>query len=354
MIRALVVALFVLLAMQVRPATVSEAGNQQLSLDMQCSSQGVSVFFSWTGASPDASEQWVDLSLHNNGWQQGTFLGAGPLAPSAASHTWDGLISNAVHFVRINQLLPNGAWDSSATFYFQTIDCPGGGGSGDSSRAALRGLFDMTGRHDGTPLGVPASFSWHSGPEIHAARPPSGWDAMLGWGQVFSDAGQPRPPGNLRIQIAGITVYGLVGGSWTVLQESNSFGGGYFSPSYNGGAISATTRPESSGGISVLPHAGRPYHFYPSRIAIPSGLAGVVVAVEARLILEDPGGPDTRPEARLMMGAGLDWHGGLAGNTKTRGACIGPLIWLTSEFQTFTCHTFSDPGVLESNPPPIQ
>jgi hypothetical protein len=357
MIRALFLAFVAAFAIQ-SGAPTTEAGNQQLSVEQQCSAQGVTAFFSWTGVSPDATEQWVDLSLHHNGWQGGTYLGWGPLAPSTTALTWDGLVPNAIHYVRTNQQLPNGAWDSSATFYFQTMDCAGGGGSAAAASSepssTSRSLFDMSGRHDGTPLGVPGNFSWQAGPEIQAARPPAGWNAMLAWGQVYPDANQPRPPANLRIQVAGVTVYGLVGGTWTVLQESHRFGGGHFSPTYSGGAIRAITRPESTGGISVLPHPGRPYHFYPSsRVVIPAGLTGVVVAVQARLILDDPNGPDTRPQAKLMLGAGLDWFGGLAGNTKTRGACVGRMTWLTSEFQTFVCHTFSSPGVLEANPPPL-
>ena len=66
----------------------------------------------------------MDLSLFNNGWQAGTFLGAGPFASAANSFTWDGLVPNTVHYARVNQQLAAGNWDPSATFTFTTIACP--------------------------------------------------------------------------------------------------------------------------------------------------------------------------------------------------------------------------------------
>jgi hypothetical protein len=152
-----------------------------------------------------------------------------------------------------------------------------------------------------------------------------------------------------------MTVYGLVNGQWQTLQNVHLVGGSYYHASYAGGAIQAVERNEAGGGVSVTPYPGRPYHFFPSsRVQVPAGLEGVVVAISARLILDNPAGPDTRPEARLMLGAGLDWFKGLAGNTSARGACVGPMIWLTSEYQTFVCHTFRNAGVLQANPPPLQ
>src|SRR5690606_28486958 len=112
------------------------------------------------------------------------------------------------------QRMPNGAFDPSATYYFQTADCPAGAPvapAGPASGAA-RGLLDMIGMHDGSPLGVPQNFDWRAGPVIHAALPPAGWKGLLGWGQVYSDVSQPVPPQNLRIQVGGMTIYGLVNG----------------------------------------------------------------------------------------------------------------------------------------------
>ena len=102
----------------------SQAATNQLYTLQTCLPDGsVRVDFSWQGNDPTANQQWLDLSLFNNTWEWGTFLGAGPLPASQKALRWDGLIPNATHYVRVNQLLANGVWDPSPTFIVQTRDC---------------------------------------------------------------------------------------------------------------------------------------------------------------------------------------------------------------------------------------
>jgi len=74
----------------------------------------------WTPG--DAGEQWADLSLFNNNFAPGTFIGLGPLASGNPAVVWDGLIEATTHFVRINTLTPLG-WRASPTSGFTTIKC---------------------------------------------------------------------------------------------------------------------------------------------------------------------------------------------------------------------------------------
>jgi hypothetical protein len=105
-------------------AMPSQAATNQLYLMQNCRSDGsVRLDFSWKGNDPSANQQWLDLSLFNNGWDWGTFLGAGPMPASQQSLRWEGLISGTTHYVRLNQLMPNGVWDQSVTWVFTTIDC---------------------------------------------------------------------------------------------------------------------------------------------------------------------------------------------------------------------------------------
>lgn len=105
-------------------AMPSHAATNQLFVAQGCLPDGsVRVDFSWRGNDPNATQQWLDLSLFNNGWEWGTFLGAGPMPASQQSLRWDGLIAGTTHYVRVNQQLPNGAWDPSATYIVQTIAC---------------------------------------------------------------------------------------------------------------------------------------------------------------------------------------------------------------------------------------
>lgn len=104
----------------------ADASAGWVTVDMACSAGGgVDVQVAWLGGSPAATQQWMDVSLQNNNWRQGTFAGLGPIAPTAGSIVASQLMPNAIYFVRVNQLLPNSYWDSSPTFSFRTPgDCP--------------------------------------------------------------------------------------------------------------------------------------------------------------------------------------------------------------------------------------
>ena len=80
----------------------------------------VSVTLHWTPG--DAGQQWVDLSLFNNGFAAGTFIGAGPLPSGQSALIWDGLVEHATHYLRVNTLTAIG-WRSSPVTRFTTIGC---------------------------------------------------------------------------------------------------------------------------------------------------------------------------------------------------------------------------------------
>ena len=102
----------------------SEAAVSRLQYSMGCLRDGrVSVYFLWSGGAASPRQQWIDLSLLNNGWLPGTFLSAGPFGPNAQSFDWNGMLPGARHYVRINQLLQNNTWDASPTYVIDTTDC---------------------------------------------------------------------------------------------------------------------------------------------------------------------------------------------------------------------------------------
>lgn len=96
---------------------------------------GAVVSFTWQPAQ-GATVQWLDLSLSDNNFAPGTFLGAGPLDPATGALTWAGLLPGRPHFWRVNALTPSG-WVTSATGAFvpcggpaiRSVDwsCTGGG-----------------------------------------------------------------------------------------------------------------------------------------------------------------------------------------------------------------------------------
>jgi hypothetical protein len=82
----------------------------------------ITVQFGWRPAS--VGPQWLDLSLHNNGFAPGTFITMGPLPPSESSVFWTRLLGGRRHYARVNTLSEiDGAWHPSRTTSFVTNDC---------------------------------------------------------------------------------------------------------------------------------------------------------------------------------------------------------------------------------------
>jgi hypothetical protein len=101
----------------------AEAAAYSLTVvDQQClSASSVRMFFNW--GSYNEGPQWMDLSLSNNDFAPGTFVGVGPIPVGQNSFTWDGLLPGLTHYIRINTLTPSG-WSTSQTFSFTTRgDC---------------------------------------------------------------------------------------------------------------------------------------------------------------------------------------------------------------------------------------
>jgi hypothetical protein len=95
--------------------------NSLIVTSMTClSPDSVHVEFAWNSSGQGV--QWLDLSLFNNDFAPGTFLGAGPLASGQNTLYWDGLIANTPHFIRLNTLTAYG-WEPSATSTFTTPAC---------------------------------------------------------------------------------------------------------------------------------------------------------------------------------------------------------------------------------------
>jgi hypothetical protein len=89
-------------------------------VDQACSPNGtLQVGFSWAPP-PGGFGQWIDLSLVDNGFAPGTFIGEP--AGTGNSFLWSGLLSAQFHYVRVNTLTPTG-WQSTPTMAFLTEAC---------------------------------------------------------------------------------------------------------------------------------------------------------------------------------------------------------------------------------------
>jgi hypothetical protein len=98
-------------------ATVLEVGAYQY-----CFGNQLDVTFSWLSNTPQATT-YIDLSQLDNGWQQGTYVTAGPFGAGTVSYKWRGIEPGRWHVVRLNQQADSGAWQPSSTFSFFANGC---------------------------------------------------------------------------------------------------------------------------------------------------------------------------------------------------------------------------------------
>jgi hypothetical protein len=102
----------------------SSAGALLLDAFTGCSAQlpgKAKATFRWTLV-PGSTAQWLDLSLFDNGFAPGTFISAGPLSGSEDTFTWEGLLTESVHYWRVNSVV-GGAWQPSETAVLTTPRC---------------------------------------------------------------------------------------------------------------------------------------------------------------------------------------------------------------------------------------
>jgi hypothetical protein len=87
-----------------------------------CFGSTSNVNFSWQVA-PGASVQFLDLSLFDNDFRDGTYLSSGAIGPAQNSLIWNGLVVGRAHFWRVTALTPSG-WLSSPIGYFSPCGNP--------------------------------------------------------------------------------------------------------------------------------------------------------------------------------------------------------------------------------------
>lgn len=79
----------------------------------------VEAVFGWT---PAGGSQWMDVSIFDNGFAPGTFIGIGPINPLYNNNRIHAMRPNTTHFVRVNSLTEDG-WVLTETLAFATMNC---------------------------------------------------------------------------------------------------------------------------------------------------------------------------------------------------------------------------------------
>lgn len=231
----------------------------------------------------------------------------------------------------------------------------------ESPSAVLSGA--MRWPHEARPHGLGDNVDWARHPRIGMGPTmPAGWNAMTAWGQIYL-AVEGSPAKNVRVQIRDMNAFLLRtrDHAWITVQTSDVVEGGAYREDFAGDVnVKPDLRPEPDGGISIKLLPGYNFHFWPKtgRVVVdPKEIGGFVVTFRARLILDNPVGPDDRDQARIVGSAGGDyWKSREAGwdQWKTNGDfAIGQFRLVRRDWRLFAAHTFSDadPGVAEHPAP---
>ena len=220
---------------------------------------------------------------------------------------------------------------------------------------------DMQGNNEGNPHGVPLSYDWAVGPSVVMGNNPNGWQAITSWGSVY-EAAEGNPATNTRVNIRNMRTYLLQKstGKWLLLQNTSQPDGAAYLEDFSGDTNQpGDVRNEADGTISVTAGGGYNFHFYPvDRASInPNDVGGVVVVVEARLIVANLTRPDDRSIARYLVGSGADYYPALTGSWPggadyNPGVALGKMKYVKSDWRSFAMTTLTE-SQLANNPPPI-
>ncbi len=220
---------------------------------------------------------------------------------------------------------------------------------------------DMTGKNEAAPQGVPSTWDWAQGPVLTMGNNANGWQAITAWGLVTVPV-QGNPATNTRVNIRDVQLYLLQQstGAWLQLQNTSQPDGADYLDNFAGDTSKpGDVRQEPDGTISVTAGGGWCFHFYPSaRGSInPNDIGGILVLLQARLIVGDPNLPDDRNVAQYLAEAGADYYpaltGGWPGNlTFNPGVGNGKIKFVQPDWRFYAMTTMTA-DQLTANPPPV-
>ena len=164
---------------------------------------------------------------------------------------------------------------------------------------------------------------------------------------------------NTRVQVRAARTWVLSKstGQWVLLAQGTQSGSAYREDFAGDASWPMNVRAEPEGVSGKLDFsAGRnAWHFWNARGALdPNDIAGMYGSLEARLILDNPAGPDDRAfwSQHLLVGSGIDYWADLtAGWPNNHGASIGRFKLAGPEWRMYSTTTLT-PAQLQATPPP--
>ena len=194
---------------------------------------------------------------------------------------------------------------------------------------------------------------------------PSGWTSGTAWGQIYRDSTNASDS-NTRVAIKNFNAYLLhpTTKTWVKVQGPTFIGAAYLENYATNDSLSANTRFESDGSLSVKLTKRYNYHFYSevrwnlaTQLGTTATPAGFCATFQARKIIDNSNLPDDRTTARYLMNVGGDWwqspsveYGGFNVNNSEIG--FSKFKYVTNDWQSIIVCTPPD-SVIATNPPPM-
>jgi hypothetical protein len=209
---------------------------------------------------------------------------------------------------------------------------------------------DMIGNHEAPIAGLPSSWSWgtHSDQGFGLTGFPESWTspAYTYWG-IIAPAASGNPARNVRVQIRNLRADFRRNGSWNRAQwpYAGISGANWTDYTSNASFPADIRNLGSSEGIAVkVADGGSHFHFFPNgRVPYSRDTQALVVAMDVRLVKDDPNGIDDLDSAQIFgVSAGdiyqsltAQWRGDVWVNGH---APIGRFRKIGREWRTITAH----------------
>jgi hypothetical protein len=221
-------------------------------------------------------------------------------------------------------------------------------------------IQNTPGFSEGYAAGVPRSYAWCGGsykPAVNA-KPPAGFTAVTGWGQVYRKVGataEPGSPGKIIVANFRTLVRLSASQKWIVVQDQawGALAGGHFVANFAGNeAIEMEFKLRRDRSVVLgVPPDGYNSHFWPVERGtyLPGSVDGVYVQMDVRV---------TSPDIGLVANIGADWwRDGTAGFTpgfaNNPGAGMSNWIELSTEWSVLRFYSGGTPELLAAPPPPL-
>jgi hypothetical protein len=233
----------------------------------------------------------------------------------------------------------------------------GSTGGGSATSVAQQIASDMSGQNEGQPHGVPSG--WFQASLVNGNTLPGA--AIEAWGGLYvGPNGNPATNTLVNIQDFAVYVLSKSTGKWTTydLSASDNIDGGFYSETFSVDyGSSVPFRHESDGSLSFNTESGKVAHFYgpwPRIATSSSDFGGLVVTLNARLVLNNASGADDRSIASYVLDVGADPYPSTTGPgiENNPGIGMGKFKFVETGWRSFSMSTLSE-AELAANPPPV-